>query len=54
MVLYASMARALADDDVDWTYDARGAPAMWAQLAEVWGTAPTSRRSRPRAPTTRG
>ena len=38
VVLYASMARTLANDDVDWTYDADGRRAMWAQLAEVWGT----------------
>jgi class 3 adenylate cyclase len=38
VVLYASMARAIANDDVDWTYDAVGRRAMWAGLAEVWGT----------------
>ena len=38
VVLYASMARTLANEDVDWTYDADGRRAMWAQLAEVWGT----------------
>ena len=38
IVLYASMARTLANDDVDWTFDADGRRAMWAQLAEVWGT----------------
>jgi class 3 adenylate cyclase/alpha-beta hydrolase superfamily lysophospholipase len=38
VVLYASMARALANADVDWTYDADGRRAMWAQLSEVWGT----------------
>ena len=38
VVLYASMARAIANDDVDWTYDAVGRQAMWAGLAEVWGT----------------
>jgi pimeloyl-ACP methyl ester carboxylesterase len=38
IVLYASMARTLANDDVDWTFDEDGRRAMWAQLAEVWGT----------------
>jgi class 3 adenylate cyclase/alpha-beta hydrolase superfamily lysophospholipase len=38
MVLYASMARALADDDVDWTYGEVERREVWAQLAEVWGT----------------
>ena len=38
IVLYASMARGVASDDVDWTYDAPGRQAMWAQVAEVWGT----------------
>ena len=33
VVLYASMARAIANDDVDWTYDAVGRRAMWAGLA---------------------
>jgi pimeloyl-ACP methyl ester carboxylesterase len=38
MVLYASMARAVADDDVDWTYDEAERRQLWARLAEVWGT----------------
>jgi class 3 adenylate cyclase/alpha-beta hydrolase superfamily lysophospholipase len=38
VVLYASMARATANDDVDWTYDAAGRQEMWTGLAEVWGT----------------
>jgi class 3 adenylate cyclase/alpha-beta hydrolase superfamily lysophospholipase len=38
MVLYASMARALADDDVDWTYGEVERREVWARLAEVWGT----------------
>jgi class 3 adenylate cyclase len=38
IVLYASMARAVADDDVDWTYDEDERLRMWSQLAEVWGT----------------
>jgi class 3 adenylate cyclase len=38
IVLYASMARTLANDDVDWTFDEDGRREMWARLAEVWGT----------------
>jgi class 3 adenylate cyclase/alpha-beta hydrolase superfamily lysophospholipase len=38
MVLYASMARALADDDVDWTYGQVERREVWARLAQVWGT----------------
>jgi class 3 adenylate cyclase/alpha-beta hydrolase superfamily lysophospholipase len=38
MVLYASMARALADDDVDWTYGEVERREVWAKLAQVWGT----------------
>ena len=38
LVLYASMARAVADDDVDWANTREGRRAMWAQLAEEWGT----------------
>jgi pimeloyl-ACP methyl ester carboxylesterase len=38
IVLYASMARAVADDDVDWTYDEAERRQMWSRLAEVWGT----------------
>ena len=49
IVLYASMARAVADDDVDWTYDDEGRRAMWAQLAEVWGTGAQPRADRPLA-----
>ena len=38
IVLYASMARTVADDDVDWTYGEAERQAMWSKLAEVWGT----------------
>jgi class 3 adenylate cyclase/alpha-beta hydrolase superfamily lysophospholipase len=38
IILYASMARAVADDDVDWTYGEAERQAMWTKLAEVWGT----------------
>jgi class 3 adenylate cyclase/alpha-beta hydrolase superfamily lysophospholipase len=38
IVLYASMARAVADDDVDWTFDEAERRQMWSRLAEVWGT----------------
>jgi pimeloyl-ACP methyl ester carboxylesterase len=38
IVLYASMARAVADDDVDWTYGEAERQAMWGKLVEVWGT----------------
>ena len=38
LVLYASMARAVADDEVDWTLDAAERRELWAQLADVWGT----------------
>jgi class 3 adenylate cyclase/alpha-beta hydrolase superfamily lysophospholipase len=38
MVLYASMARALADGDVDWTYGEVERREVWARLAQVWGT----------------
>jgi class 3 adenylate cyclase len=38
VVLYASMARAVADDDVDWTYDEAERQQMWSRLAKVWGT----------------
>jgi class 3 adenylate cyclase len=38
IILYASMARTLANEDVDWTFDEDGRRAMWAQLAQVWGT----------------
>ena len=38
LVLYASMARAVADDDIDWTYDEAERRELWARLAEVWGT----------------
>jgi class 3 adenylate cyclase len=38
IVLYASMARTVADDDVDWTYGEAEREAMWSKLAEVWGT----------------
>ncbi len=38
MVLYASMARAVADDDVDWTYGEVERREVWAKLAQVWGT----------------
>ena len=55
IVLYASMARAVADDDVDWTYDEEERRRdVGAARRRCGGRAPTSRRSRPRAPTTRG
>jgi class 3 adenylate cyclase/alpha-beta hydrolase superfamily lysophospholipase len=38
LVLYASMARATADEDVDWTLDAAERRELWRRLAEVWGT----------------
>src|SRR5262245_23114901 len=38
IVLYASMARTVADDDVDWTYGEAERQALWSRLAEVWGT----------------
>jgi class 3 adenylate cyclase len=38
IVLYASMARAVASADVDWTFNEQERRAMWAQLAQVWGT----------------
>ncbi len=38
IVLYASMARAIASRDVDWTLTEEERLAMWRQLAEVWGT----------------
>ena len=55
IVLYASMARAVADDDVDWTYDEEERRAMWARLVAGvgHGLQPRAARAR-RAPTTRG
>jgi class 3 adenylate cyclase len=38
LVLYASMARATADDEVDWTLDEAERRELWAQIADVWGT----------------
>ena len=38
LVLYASMARAVADDEVDWTLDEAERRELWAKLADVWGT----------------
>jgi pimeloyl-ACP methyl ester carboxylesterase len=38
MVLYASMARTVASEDVDWTYDEDERRRMWSQISEVWGT----------------
>jgi class 3 adenylate cyclase len=38
LVLYASMARSVADDVVDWTYDQAERQQVWARMAEVWGT----------------
>jgi class 3 adenylate cyclase len=38
VVLYASMARTVADDDVDWTYGEAERREMWRQLVDVWGT----------------
>jgi class 3 adenylate cyclase len=38
LVLYASMARAVADADVDWTFAEAERREMWSQLAESWGT----------------
>ncbi|HEY7618562.1 MAG TPA: adenylate/guanylate cyclase domain-containing protein [Solirubrobacteraceae bacterium] len=38
LVLYASMARAVADDEVDWTLDEVERRALWARLADAWGT----------------
>ncbi len=38
LVLYASMARAAADADVDWTFDEAERRQMWDQIAESWGT----------------
>jgi class 3 adenylate cyclase len=32
------MARTVADDDVDWTYDEAERQEMWSRLAAVWGT----------------
>jgi class 3 adenylate cyclase/alpha-beta hydrolase superfamily lysophospholipase len=38
LVLYASMARAVADEEIDWTLDEVERRELWAKLAEVWGT----------------
>jgi class 3 adenylate cyclase/alpha-beta hydrolase superfamily lysophospholipase len=38
LVLYASMARAVADDEIDWTLDEAERRALWARLADAWGT----------------
>ena len=38
IILYASMARAVANDDVDWTYDEEERGAVWARISQVWGT----------------
>jgi class 3 adenylate cyclase len=38
LVLYASMARAVADHDVDWTDDEAERRVRWARFAEAWGT----------------
>jgi class 3 adenylate cyclase len=38
LVLYASMARAVAGGEVDWALDEAERRELWARLADVWGT----------------
>jgi len=38
LVLYATMVRTIADDDIDWAFDPEQRRRTWAQMVDAWGT----------------